>query len=249
MMKAYIVTGTTRGLGRALIEAILERGDLALSLSSAPAFKSHQHVNVQVDLADTGALPGCLDSLLDAVTPNLTERLVLINNAATLAPLMPLEQAPADLVGSALEINLTAPAVLIAHFLASTQKLTLARRIINISSGAANTPYAGWACYCGTKAGLEMLTRCVAEEQSRRRNPARICAVAPGVMDTQMQGQVRQAAADCFPRRDKFMRLHQEGALSDPLAVARRLLKLDDQGWFQQGGCHDLREMVPPVDP
>jgi NAD(P)-dependent dehydrogenase (short-subunit alcohol dehydrogenase family) len=249
MMKAYIVTGTTRGLGRALIEAILERGDLALSLSSAPPFTSHKHVNVQVDLADTAALPGCLDALLDAVTLNLTERLVLINNAATLAPLMPLERAPADRVESAFGINLTAPAVLITHFLARTEKLTLARRIINISSGAANAPYAGWACYCGTKAGLEMLTRCVAEEQNRRPNPASISAVAPGVMDTEMQGQIRQAAADYFPQREKFMRLHQEGVLSDPLTVARRLLDLDDLGWFQQGGCHDLREMASPVDP
>jgi benzil reductase ((S)-benzoin forming) len=248
-MKAYIVTGTTRGLGRALIDVILEKGDLALSLSSAPGFKTGNHLNIQTDLADLVTLPARLDALLDEASAVATEGLVLINNAGTLDPLMPLARAPVDLVAEAYGVNLTAPAILIARFLACTEKLTLPRRIINISSGAATTPYAGWACYCGAKAGLEMLTRCVAQEQNRRANPVRICAVAPGVLDTKMQRQVRETPEALFPRREKFIRLHTAGTLAAPLAVAQRLLELDDQGCFEQGGCHDLREMSPPPLP
>jgi benzil reductase ((S)-benzoin forming) len=246
-MKAYIVTGTTKGLGRALLEAILARGDQALTLSSAPDFKAPKHVNLQSDLADLDTLPARLDALLDEVTAAVPERLVLINNAGTLAPLAPLEGAPADRIARAFGVNLTAPAMLIARFLNRTEKLTLPRRIINISSGAATAPYAGWACYCGAKAGLEMLTRCVAQEQSRRANPVHICAVAPGVLDTDMQRQVRETPANRFPRREKFIRLHAAGALADPLAVALRLLELDEQGRFEQGGCHDLRALSPPT--
>jgi benzil reductase ((S)-benzoin forming) len=248
-MKAYIVTGTTRGLGRALIDVILERGDLALSLSSAPGFKAGNHINIRTDLADLATLPTRLDALLDEASAVAPEGLVLINNAGTLDPLMPLARAPADLVAKAYGVNLTAPAVLIARFLARTEKLTLPRRIINISSGAAATPYAGWACYCGAKAGLEMLTRCVAQELDRRANSVRICAVAPGVLDTNMQRQVRETPEAYFPKREKFIRLRQAGTLAAPLSVAQRLLELDDQGGFQQGGCHDLREMSPPPLP
>jgi benzil reductase ((S)-benzoin forming) len=136
-----------------------------------------------------------------------------------------------------------------AHFLSRTEKLTLPRRIINISSGAATAPYAGWGCYCSTKAGLEMLTRCAAAEQIQRDQPAHICAVAPGVLDTDMQRQVRETTAALFPRRQKFVRLHETGALATPLSVARRLLALDEAGHLEPGRCHDLREFRPPIDP
>jgi benzil reductase ((S)-benzoin forming) len=162
---------------------------------------------------------------------------------------MPLDHAPADQIAAAFAVNLAAPAILMAHFLARTEKLTRPRRIINISSGAATTPYTGWGCYCSAKAGVEMLTRCAAAEQTSTQNPAKICAVAPGVVDTGMQRQVRDTSDAFFPRRAKFVRLYTAGALAPPLSVARRLLELDIQGAFKPGGCHDLREMAPPMGP
>jgi benzil reductase ((S)-benzoin forming) len=246
-MRTYIVTGTTRGLGLGLVQAIAERGDLALTLSSAPDSDRSGHVNVQADLAATAMLPSRLDLLLARVDPAATDALVLINNAGLLDPLRPLDKAAVDPIAKAYAVNLVAPAALMAHFLSRTEKLTLPRRIINISSGAATRPYAGWGCYCSTKAGLEMLTRCVAEEQARRAHPAQVCAVAPGVVDTDMQRQVRETTDALFPKRQKFIHLHAQGALASPLAVAHQLLALDAAGRFEPGGCHDLREPMPTI--
>jgi benzil reductase ((S)-benzoin forming) len=242
-MHTYMVTGTTRGLGLGLVQAILEKGDVALTLSSAPDFDKGGHINVQADLTDSLNLPSRLDRLLERVDHAATQALVLINNAGRLDPLMPLQQATADPIAKAYAVNLIAPAVLMARFLSRTEKLTLPRRIINISSGAAATPYAGWGCYCSTKAGLEMLSRCVAEEQAQQNHPVHVCAVAPGVVDTDMQRQVRDTREDLFPGRQKFVRLHEQGALATPLSVARCLLALDKAGRFEAGGCHDLREL------
>ncbi|MEJ2641704.1 MAG: SDR family NAD(P)-dependent oxidoreductase [Desulfosarcinaceae bacterium] len=247
-MNTYLVTGTTRGLGLGLVQAIADRGDVALTLSSAPDSDQSGHVNVQADLADAAILPSRLDLLLERIDPAATEALVLINNAGLLEPLMPLERAAADSIGKAYAVNLVAPAILMAHFLSRTEKLTLPRRIINISSGAATKPYSGWGCYCSSKAGLEMLTRCVAEEQARGDHPAHVCAVAPGVVDTDMQRQVRETTDALFPHRQKFVQLHQQGALAPPLSVAHRLLALDEAGRFKSGGCHDLREFRLPKE-
>jgi benzil reductase ((S)-benzoin forming) len=246
-MRTYIVTGTTRGLGLGLVRAIAERRDLALTLSSAPDSDRSGHVNVQVDLAATATLPSRLDLLLARVDPAATDALVLINNAGLLDPLMPLDKATVDPIAKAYAVNLVAPATLMAHLLYRTEKLTLPRKIINISSGAATKPYAGWGCYCSTKAGLEMLTRCVAQEQARRGHPTQVCAVAPGVVETDMQRQVRETTDALFPNRQKFIRLHDRGALASPLATARQLLALDEAGRFEPGGCHDLRELVPSI--
>lgn len=244
-MNAYIVTGTTRGLGRALIDVIREAGHLALTLSSAEDRTVGGWINLRTDLADPESLPAKLDTLLGEVKDRRLEALVLINNAGRLAPLMPLEHAQAGAIAEAYKVNLAAPAVLMAHFITTTATLTLPRRIINISSGAASAPYAGWGCYCSSKAGLAMLTRCVAEEQNLSDNPVKVCAVAPGVVDTAMQRQVRGTSTAHFPQRQKFVQLHANGALAEPIAVARHLLELDTGGAFESGGLHDLRKMPP----
>jgi benzil reductase ((S)-benzoin forming) len=242
-MNAYIVTGTTRGLGRALVEVICEIGQLALTLSSAADQIAGGQINVRTDLTDLDSLPAKLDILLHQTEGRVLEALVLINNAGRLDPIMPLAHAQKRPIAEAFKINLTAPAIIMAHFIRSTAALTLPRRIINISSGAATSPYAGWGCYCSSKAGLAMLTRCVAQEQAMSKNPVKVCAVAPGVIDTDMQRQVRETSVDNFPRRQKFLRLHAEDSLAAPISVARRILDLDAGGQFEQGGLHDLREM------
>ncbi|MDJ0780602.1 MAG: SDR family NAD(P)-dependent oxidoreductase [Desulfosarcinaceae bacterium] len=246
-MLTYIVTGTTRGLGQALIQVIQEAGDRALSLSTAPDYCDGDRCNVQSDLADTDSLPAKLDLLLELDGILASEALVMINNAGRLDPIMPIQRAAPGQIAKAVAVNLVAPAVLMAHFLFRTQKLTLPRRIINISSGAAARPYAGWAAYCSTKSGLNMLTRCVAQEQEAHPNPALVCTVAPGVINTRMQRQIRSVAEENFPAKQKFVRLHTEGVLATPRSVAHHLLRLDRQGRFEQGGCHDLREMSTSI--
>jgi benzil reductase ((S)-benzoin forming) len=75
------------------------------------------------------------------------------------------------------------------------------RRIVHISSGAGRTAYPGWSIYCATKAALDHHARTVVLDANRA---LRICSVAPGVIDTGMQAEIRGSGEEKFPLREKF---------------------------------------------
>ena len=95
-----------------------------------------------------------------------------------------------------------------------------ARRVlVNVSSGAARTPYEGWAVYGATKAAVDQYTRTVAVEE-----PGLLChAVAPGVVETALQEQVRALDEATFPAVERFRRIRAEGRANSPAWVADHL--------------------------
>jgi len=86
-----------------------------------------------------------------------------------------------------------------------------------------------------------MFTRCIVDEQARRANPARACALAPGVLDTQMQSTIRAAE---FPSIDRFRRLKDEGGLVAPEDAAARIVAYLERDDFGARPIDDLREHV-----
>ena len=88
-------------------------------------------------------------------------------------------------------------------------------------SGACSTSPPAWvaarwpaAVYCAAKAGMDHLSRCLALEEESQPNGARVVSLAPGVIDTDVQVQLRGADAAAFPDRERFVALHREGQLS-----------------------------------
>ena len=94
--------------------------------------------------------------------------------------------------------------------------------LVMITSGAASTPYPGWSSYCAGKAAVDQWTRCVGLEQADS-GGVRVVAIAPGVVDTDMQSQIRRSSEERFPGRQRFVDLHARGELGDPDVVARRM--------------------------
>ena len=70
--------------------------------------------------------------------------------------------------------------------------------LVNMSSGAATKPYEGWAAYCASKAAVDQMTRVVALEEARHDLFA--YAVAPGLVDTDMQTAIRGRGCGVVPR-------------------------------------------------
>ncbi len=243
-MLGYIITGTRRGLGKALATEVLANGDFVLSLSRASDTHYERYINIFCDLSNTqGTLEPFRRLLSQRPSHNLTG-LVLINNAGILTPVGPIDKVSPRQIEQNLTVNLVAPAILIAEFLRLTETFQGPRRIINISSGAARHAYAGWAAYCSAKAGLDMLTKSVAIEQGDASDAVKIISFAPGVVDTDMQDQIRQAGQEEFPLRHRFMALKQKGELLDPQLVARTLLSYDRSNDLEQGGLYDIRRML-----
>ena len=70
-----------------------------------------------------------------------------------------------------------------------------------ISSGAAFTVFEGWSAYCAGKAAMDQWVRTAGAEQARRGSRCRLLAVAPGIVETAMQEEIRAASSDDFPER------------------------------------------------
>lgn len=243
MTTAYIVTGTTRGIGRALARQIIADGDLLYTISSAGNEATDAWYNMHCDLSEPGSAAAAIERLLPSVRIEAVQSLVLINNAGVLGPLGPLDAATDRQITRQISINAIAPAVLMAVFIRQTSEMEIRRRIINISSGAARHPYAGWAMYCSAKASLEMMTRCVAAEQALREDPVVVCAVCPGRVETRMQRRIRDSNPDLFPAKPDFVRAKKCGDVIRPQLVAEMLLALDRSGQFRSGHIYDLRDV------
>jgi benzil reductase ((S)-benzoin forming) len=225
-MNLYIVTGTTKGLGEAL----------AAPIAGGARF--------EVDLADTAALDKAFDKVEARVRGKAYAKAVLINNAGIVAPVAPLERADPREIERNLAVNLVAPMLLMRRFLRATAQCAGPRRIINISSGAGRRPISGWGAYCAAKAGLDMATRVVALEAQGLGQRVEAVSLAPGVIDTPMQGLVRGASPDDFADVERFKRMKEEGALRPARDVAEDILRAEAEGRLAGDAVLDLRDLV-----
>ena len=111
-------------------------------------------------------------------------------------------------------------------FLSTYHAYTVPNTILNISSGAAQRPVDGWAAYSASKAALDALSRTAQKEQDLRGSGIRIRSLAPGLVDTTMQEQIRTAPEQNFSEAARFASLHEEGKLLQPIEVAEKIV-----GW------------------
>jgi benzil reductase ((S)-benzoin forming) len=157
-----------------------------------------------------------------------------------LQPVGPIHGQDVGAIGRAVSLNVAAPLMLSAAVAASGESV-LDRRIVHISSGAARVAYPGWSIYCATKAALDHHARAVALDDNRA---LRIGSVAPGVIDTDMQAEIRGTGLDAFPLRAKFDELKRSGQLSTPADAARKVLDYALSDAFGDTPVTDVRELV-----
>ncbi|MFP4330929.1 MAG: SDR family NAD(P)-dependent oxidoreductase [Alkalispirochaetaceae bacterium] len=251
-MNCYIVTGTSRGLGAAIARGLVERGGRVVGLSrtegpdlaAEAAQNNGRYVHLLADLSDSHAVPGLLTEALGYLDLDKAREVTLINNAGLLEPIAPVDEADPEAVERHITVNLTSPILLTGAFIAGTSRLRCLRQVVNITSGAASKPYPGWSSYCAGKAGLDMLTRVVAEENASDER-FRTIAVAPGVVETAMQARIRSTEESSFPLREKFVRLKEEGKLSSPESAARKVIAAMEDYQIESGSLIDVRERYP----
>lgn len=244
-MKA-ILTGHARGLGAAIAQELLSRAIPVLGLSrhGNPALASQFPATLQqheVDLADAQALARWLGS--GALQRYLagSDTVLLINNAGTVQPIGPLGNQEVAHIAQAINLNVAAPMMLASAVVDTSRADTRDVRILHVSSGAGRSAYAGWSVYCATKAALDQHARAVALDQLPR---VRICSLAPGVIDTDMQAEIRATPLERFPMRERFDGLKRDGQLLDAAACAQRLVALLLSAHFGQTPVADLRDLA-----
>jgi len=219
-----IVTGVSQGLGEALALELLRRDVHVLGVGrrSSPRLAHPRYRFLRFDLAQASMLPAVLEPAFSAIASERPSYACLVNNAATLDPVGVLGTTEADHIVTSMAVNLVAPIVLASEFCRVFDDDAIERRIVNVSSGAAQSAIAGESLYCIAKAGLEMLTRTLAAEHASSR--FRAISLRPGIMDTQMQSYARAQPEEQLPSVDMFKGFHAGGQLVAPDIVARKMI-------------------------
>lgn len=250
-----ILTGASRGMGLAMAAQLIGKGHelLCLARHDSPdlaRMASETGLPITqwcIDLSDTQAVRERLQHWLASQNAGRFASATLINNAGVIPPIGPLGDCPPDQVANALRVGLEAPMQLTAAFLSATLAWAEAgwtgpRKVLNISSGLGRRPMAAQGPYCAAKAGMDLFTRCCALEEAGRPHGARLVSLAPGVIDTDMQIQLRTSEASGFPDRQRFVELHQGGMLTAPDDAARAVLAWLDRPDFGDSPVADVRE-------
>ncbi|MFH6973584.1 SDR family NAD(P)-dependent oxidoreductase [Neisseria sp. 23W00296] len=238
-MKKLIITGHTRGLGRALAELYLQRGWQVLGLARGRAdMVSPKLRQVRIDLADGAALAAWLSSGLLRDFLADAGSILLANNAGTVSPNALLgRQRPSETL-SAVALNVTAP-LLLANAALAARPARVPLDILHIGSGAGRKNYPGWSVYGATKAALDHHARCVAAEGHEN---VRIACLAPGVVDTAMQGEIRAADEADFPMRPRFAALKEDGGLQSAEETAAKIAAYVESARFGEEAAADIRD-------
>jgi benzil reductase ((S)-benzoin forming) len=244
-----ILTGASRGMGLAIAQQLLDAGHHLLCLSrrhndelGQRAAREHRRCEQwAVDLAQPEAAAMRLEVWLAGIDAATLASVTLINNAGVVPRIAPLAVLPALDIAHTLRVDLEAPMLLTSTFLRATASWPVPRKVLNISSGAGRRPMGSQATYSAAKAGLDHFTRCVALEEGGRPNGAKLCSLAPGVIDTDMQTQLRQADDADFPDRGLFVGLKEKGGLTSPADAASRVLAFLAREDFGANPVADVR--------
>jgi len=239
-----IVTGASRGLGRAVAAQLLARGHAVIAISrQAPQGLSHPQLqHWATDLADARAVSARLQAWLAQQGPQAFLALNLINNAGVISQPAPLSAGAAADLANAVRVGLEAPLLLTAAFLAATDGWAVPRKVVLVSSGLGRRAMAGSAPYCAAKAGLDHLARAVALEEAAKAQGARIVSLAPGVVDTNMQTTLRAGDPALFPEHANFVALKDKGVLLSPEEAASRVLAYLARSDFGSQPVADVRD-------
>ena len=185
-----VVTGASRGLGRALTTALTADGWTVVvdgrTLDAAVADEIPGVVAVPGDVTDSWHRGLLIETALE------TGRLdLLVNNAGILgpSPQPPLADYPLDALRAVFEVNVVAPLALTQLALPGLRDHGGA--VVNVSSDAAVEAYAGWGGYGAAKAAVEQVSNVLAAEEPK----LRVWWVDPGDLRTQMH-------AEAFPGED-----------------------------------------------
>ncbi len=230
-----IITGVSRGLGKAVAEKYLTKGEYVHGIGRSCDI---QHSCFSFSKCDLSNLDEVRDLKFDVQTGSVT----LINNAGIIGAISQLSKQKLLDIDEVMTVNVSAAMILtniVYQQCLDKNKFTL----VNISSGAARRAIPSWAAYCASKAALNMLSETFYQEEKELGNDIRVYAVSPGVIDTGMQIQIRKARKDDFSAVENFIAMKDNNELFSPENAANRLITLLERGYCGEV-LADLRDIT-----
>ena len=217
-MRGFIITGTSSGIGHELCRLLLENPyNKVIGISRTQNIEHTNYHHIALDLNNISEIES-----IDFPSWSNAEQISLIHNAGWIGPIQKIGNQELGAIASAYIINLVAPAVLSSQFISMYKSSKAQKVILSMSSGAARTAIEGWSTYCSSKAGLDMLSKCIDEEYQDIIN----LSIAPGKVDTPMQNDIRFADEKAFPRLKEFQKYYKDGKLANAKEVADTYKKI-----------------------
>jgi benzil reductase ((S)-benzoin forming) len=239
-MKQAFITGTSRGLGKAMAEMLLKDEWNVIGIGRTHVIEHENYNAIVADLSQAGIA----ENIAIEIDLN-AERHLLINNAAEAGEIGYFGKVSNAQFQRGYQLNLISPAILMNRFIDLTNNIHSLRLILNVSSGASQNAYDGWGMYCSSKAGLDSISQVLIEELNVKNDfRTHVYSIAPGVIDTEMQRVIRQASKDQFSRIDKFKSMHKQHHLTPAKTAARKLLSYVVNDPPHRSGRVDIREFI-----
>ena len=212
MQKTAFITGSSKGIGKALSKLLLSKGYIIFGYSRTSTINHPNFNHTKIDLSN-------LEKVKKIIFPKLEYDVLLINNAAQIGEIMPLNLKKDTKIINEYNLNIITPTLFCAKFI--NTYTTNNKLILNISSGAANNSIASWNTYCATKSALDSLTGVIKEE---KHNKLSIFSIHPGIINTSMQKKIREADPNLFPLLSKFRNYYNNNMLENPKIIANKFL-------------------------
>lgn len=232
------ITGASAGLGAALVATQPYADAHVVDISRSGGTPGTEHL--PADLADPAAWVAVEAHLAARIGAFAGERVVLVHAAGTLQPIGFAGEVDPQAYRRHLLLDAAGPAVGNA-FLTAVHDSAFRGEVLlaMITSGAASSVYPGWSAYASGKAALDHWVRTVGAEQQVR-GGATVLSVAPGVVATAMQDQIRRTPERDFPAVARFRQLYDDDALTPPSEAARRVWAAL-RGGIESGSVTDVR--------
>jgi len=220
--KVAFISGASRGIGAGMADCFSEAGlRLVLCSRTPPVLDSSDSVIARsLDARDEKSL----DELIRLAEDRFGGIDLWVNNAGVLDPIQPVRDVSLADFREHVDINLAGVFVGSRAYIRHLRRLGRGGVLINVSSGAAWSPYAGWGAYCAGKAGVERVTEVIAVEEAEI--GLRAYSIAPGVVDTAMQTRIRESSPEDFPDVERFRERKKDNAFNSARYVAEEFLAI-----------------------
>jgi len=213
-----IVTGVSKGLGKALVQHYLDADIKVLGIGRSHNFDHSNFSFISCDFS-------LIDAVEKLVIPTINEDTILFNNAGQIGHIQRLSDQIITDVAEVLTVNTIAPMILsakVANAVGTAKTFTL----VNISSGAGRAPIPSWAAYCASKAAIDLFSLTFFKEEQEKGRSIKVYSLAPGVIDTPMQEKIRSSNPNSFSSIERFVDLKNNAELISPEVVVNKIIKL-----------------------
>lgn len=238
-MNYYFITGSSRGLGKSLLDLLLkDESNIVYGLARTCSVEHERYYHTTIDLSN-------MDKVVKFQFPLLksADKIIIINNAGIVGDVKRVGNIDNQKIINCYNLNLIAPVILVNNFVTKYGSLACEKVIINISSGAGRNPIDGWNVYCSSKAGIDMFSQVLNEETNIDKKNIKVLSLAPGIIDTDMQYQIRASDQSEFSTLEKFIQFKKEGDLVNPNITAKQILRFVNENELSKNVLCSVRDL------